>query len=139
MFQAAWTDWAFRVPSLRLLEARNRAGGAGRSYAYEFTWPSPVPGLGATHDLDHGFVFDHLPRVVAAFGDALGPLNPLGDSPPQSLADAMHGAFVRFATDGDPGWAPYDLERRVTMRFDEDSGPVDNLAGAELAMWEGLR
>ena len=32
----------------------------------------------------------------------------------------MHGAWVRFATTGDPGWRPYD-EQRAVMVFDAGS------------------
>ena len=47
-----------------------------------------------------------------------------GASPPQQLADTMHGAWVAFATRGDPGWARYDLTRPAAMRFDTTSEVV---------------
>jgi carboxylesterase type B len=51
----------------------------------------------------------------------------------------MHAAWVRFVADGDPGWPVYDLGRRATMRFDLDSGVVDDPAGDERKLWQGLR
>lgn len=139
LVQAAWTDWAFRIPTLRLAEAREASAARGAdTWVYELAWGSPtVPSVGAVHALDVPFVFDHareMHEAVPADLDLLGP------DAPQSLADAMHGAFVRFATDGDPGWTPYDLDRRVTMRFDTESAPVDDLAGpVERQLWEGRR
>jgi para-nitrobenzyl esterase len=131
LLQAAWTDWAFRMPTLRLLEAH--AGHSGRTYAYEFTWPSPTqPKLGATHTIDMPFVNHDLARWIDAYE---GPDDLLGPDPPKVLADVMHQAWIDFATHGDPGWSPYDSSRRTTMRFDAVSGPVDDLAGAERRLW----
>ncbi|WP_111180224.1 hypothetical protein [Nonomuraea aridisoli] len=63
---------------------------------YEFAWRTPELGMGAGHALELGFVFDN-PRSpdMAAL---------VGANPPQSLATAMHNAWVDFAAHGDPGW-----------------------------------
>jgi len=50
----------------------------------------------------------------------------LGSDPPQKLADAMHGAWVAFATTGNPGWPKYDPDRRATMRFDTVSRAIED-------------
>ena len=34
----------------------------------------------------------------------------------------MHGALVRFVTDGAPGWEPHGAGRRPVMVFAEPSG-----------------
>jgi carboxylesterase type B len=132
LVQAAWTDWAFRMPALRLLDAHG--GRRGRTYAYEFTWPSPsIPALGATHALELPFVND----ALGAFAAAMPPgENPIGDDPPQHLADRMHRAWLDFATAGDPGWPAYDAERRTYMRFDDVSEPLDDWAAPERDLWE---
>ncbi len=57
----------------------------------------------------------------------------------QQLADAMHGAWVAFATSGDPGWPKYDQKRRATMRFDVTSEVVGDPMSKERTQWEGLR
>jgi carboxylesterase type B len=57
------------------------------------------------HGLEIPFVFDTLDPDLTLFG----PL--LGEEPPQQLADAMHAAWVAFATSGDLGWPRYDLNR----------------------------
>ena len=62
-----------------------------------------------------------------------------GTEPPQQLADAMHAAWVAFATSGNPGWPQYDLNQRATMHFDTTSTLVENPRSAERVLWEGLR
>ncbi|MEU8881480.1 carboxylesterase/lipase family protein [Streptomyces hydrogenans] len=99
------TDKLLRVPLNRWADARLRAGAAGRTYVYEFGWPSPVLGLGACHALELGFVFDTLDTPET---EAL-----TGPDAPRELAEAMHAAWVAFATDGDPGWRAWDAERPV--------------------------
>ncbi|MFJ6234312.1 carboxylesterase/lipase family protein [Streptomyces griseus] len=99
------TDLLLRVPLNRLADARTGAPGA--TYLYEFGWPTPVQRLGACHALELGFVFDTLthPDTMAL----------TGPDAPQELADAMHRAWVDFATDGDPGWPSWDARRPVTV------------------------
>jgi para-nitrobenzyl esterase len=125
------TDWFFRVPAIRVAEAQ-AAVGAG-SWMYEFSWPSPQYGgrLGACHALELGFTFDTL--ATEAHGALMGP------AAPQQLADAMHAAWVRFVTDGDPGWPAYDAGRRPVQDFGEQVRLVEDPRGTERALWDGLR
>jgi para-nitrobenzyl esterase len=125
------SDWFFRIPAIRLSEAR--AAGGARTWHYEFAWRSPQFGgrLGACHGLELAFVFDTL-------GHEWGiPLT--GEDPPQAVADAMHAAWLAFATTGDPGWPPYDAERRAVMRFGEDPAVVEDPRAEERRLWEGVR
>ena len=102
---------------------------------YEFAWPSPAFGglLGAAHGLEIPFAFDTLRSDIPLFGPMLG------DAPPQQLADTMHGAWISFATSGDPGWPRYEPGRRATMRFDTSSRVVDDPREWERSLWEGVR
>ncbi len=130
LFAAVQGDWYWRIPSVRLAEAHAR--NAPATYMYEFAWRSPqFDGLlGACHALEIPFVFDTL-------GQGTEPL--LGPHPPQQLADAMHAAWIAFATSGDPGWPTYDPQRRETMRFDTTPALVDDPLAAERMLWEGVR
>lgn len=107
---ALMTEVAFHGPTVRLLDAH--AGlRAGTTYAYRFRWRSSALGarLGAAHTVDLPFVFETLEVPgMAGTDDAL-----LGcEGGCQELASRMHAAWVRFVTDGDPGWEPYPaLER----------------------------
>lgn len=96
------TETAFSVPTGALLE-RHRALAGASTHAYRFTWRSSALGgrLGAAHAVDLPFAFDFLDAPgIAGADDAL-----LGiDGGPAELASRMHRAWVRFVTDGDPGW-----------------------------------
>jgi para-nitrobenzyl esterase len=67
----------------------------------------------AFHCLDVPFVFDTLSEQ--------GMREVAGQAPPASLAADMHGAWVRFVTDGDPGWERYETSSRPLMAFAEPS------------------
>ena len=57
----------------------------------------------------------------------------------QAVADLVHRVWVSFVTSGSPGWAAYDAARRTTGLLAEDVTPVDDPAGDERALWEGIR
>jgi para-nitrobenzyl esterase len=87
----------------------------GRTHVYSFEHRSTALGgrLGATHTVELPFVFD-LADEPWLHGDA-GLLGP--DPAPAGLAAEVHGAWVAFATTGDPGWATSDPQRPVVHRF----------------------
>ncbi|MCL6298870.1 carboxylesterase/lipase family protein [Streptomyces kronopolitis] len=108
----------YRVGNHALADAHSTLPGT-RTFAYEFAWRSPAfdGRLGACHCVELPFVFDRtdLPALHGARG-LLGPGLPDGDV--KDLAARTHAAWVAFATHGDPGWRPYDTDRRATMRID---------------------
>jgi len=134
---AVLTDHSFRIPAVRLAEAHAARG--GRCWMYEFAYRTPVAGglLRATHALEIPFVWDNLDAegaglFVGAVDDGL-----------RSLSTSLADAWVAFARDGEPSadglpaWAPYDVERRPTLRVGD--GPVtvvDDPNGAERALWD---
>jgi carboxylesterase type B len=130
LLSAVLGDWYVRIPALRVAEAHATSSAA--TYMYEFAWRSPQfdGRFGAAHGVEIPFVFDTLP-------DGMDPL--LGGDPPQQLADAMHGAWVAFATNGEVDWPQYDLTRRATMRFDTTSRVMDDPRAAVRILWEGVR
>ncbi|HEY9365123.1 MAG TPA: carboxylesterase family protein [Agromyces sp.] len=105
VFGAILTDVLLRRSAYRAADARAAAGAP--TWVYEFAWRSPVRELGAAHAVELGFVFDGL---AGADSVALA-----GASAPQSLASAMHGAWIAFATTGDPGWPTWSTERPVRI------------------------
>ena len=56
----------------------------------------------------------------------------------------MHGAWVRFITDGTPAdpalpkWPTYDTTRRATMWLDDESRVVDDPMADERRAWRGV-
>jgi carboxylesterase type B len=131
LLSAIQTDWYWRIPALRMADA-HAAKARAATFMYEFAWRSPQFGgrLGAAHAVEIPFVFDTL---------GLGTEPLLGPDPPQSLATAMHAAWVAFAATGDCGWAKYDIARRPTMHFDTASEVVDDPLALKLALWKGVR
>jgi para-nitrobenzyl esterase len=125
------SDWFFRVPAIRIAEARTRRGEAP-TYMYEFGWRTTAweGKLRATHALEIAFVFDNL-----AEGDSSVLL---GDSAPQPLAREMHAAWVDFVTTGDPGWPVYGEQRRV-QTFAETTELVEDPRSEARQAWDGLR
>ncbi|WP_203582217.1 carboxylesterase/lipase family protein [Microbacterium hibisci] len=107
-------DMLLRGPIVRFADSRAAAGAP--TWVYEFRWRSPVDRLGAAHGMELGFVFD---RLEAPDAVAMG-----GPDGPQALADAMHGAWVAFIVDGDPGWEAWSA-RRPVQAFDADGGHID--------------
>lgn len=130
LLAAIQTDWYWRIPAIRLADAHSK--GIGSTFMYEFAWRSPQfdGRLGACHALEIPFVFDTLGNGT----DMLW-----GANPPQQLADSMHTAWIAFATNGNCGWAKYDLNCRATMRFDTTSVVVCDPRSAERALWQSAR
>lgn len=126
---AMTTDHMFRIPAIRLAEARG-----ANTWLYQFDWESRAfeGRLKATHSLEIPFAFDNLDKGgVDVF---------LGDGPnPQSVADEMHAVWSAFIKTGDPGWPAYTADERLTWCFDWQSGLKKDPAGAEREAWAGLR
>ena len=121
------TDYLYRIPAIRLAEVHPRA------HVYEFDWGTPAfdGALGACHGVELPFVFDNL--------DAPDWAGMTGGAAPQSLADSVHGAWVRFAHTGDPGWNRYTSPGRIAMRFGMVDETTRDDRAAERAVWAGIR
>ncbi|MFI6172709.1 carboxylesterase/lipase family protein [Nocardia sp. NPDC051052] len=100
---AVLTDFAFRIPTLRLAEA------AATAYVYEFAWPTSHLDLRACHAIEIAFVFDTLTAEGTSM--LLG-----SDTPPQTLASEIHRAWIDFAAGRTP-WTSYNLDTRSVMTF----------------------
>jgi para-nitrobenzyl esterase len=117
----------------RALAGAHAAHPESATYAYEFAWRSQALDgeLGATHAVELPFVFDlaDRPELIGP-GALLGP-----DKPPAGLAERMHETWIRFAATGDPGWDPYDTERRATMHIDAEWTQTDDPRSRERQAW----
>jgi para-nitrobenzyl esterase len=131
-----WTDLAtdvvFRAPAVRLAETQCAHAPV---WMYLFTWETPVfGGLRSTHALEIPFVFDALDKPGSDMFTGAAPER-------QSIADAMHAAWIAFARTGDPqhpglpAWPQYDVQHRATMRFDTEREVLDDPGGADRALW----
>jgi para-nitrobenzyl esterase len=132
---AVLTDVMFRLPAIRVAEARSSR--QTKTYMYLFTWSSPAaPKLGSCHAIELPFVFGN---VQGTRVEAL-----LGEDPPRKLSDTMQDAWLSFARTGDPNakgvpaWKAYDLETRATMVFNVESGQKDDPYGEDRRVWDGV-
>ena len=123
------TDRLFIIPASRF--AGGQAANQGDVWAYRFDWTAR-PEWGAHHFIEVPFVFNQLEHGAAM----------IGREAPQSLADAVHSAWVAFVRDGNPNhsglpeWPRYDAAQRLTMLLDEKSSVSAGPTDAELALWE---
>lgn len=119
------THRIFREPARQLAETHPRA------WLYEFSWRSPSYDgeLGACHAVELAFVFDLLGHPLY---EGL-----TGGAAPQSLADQVHAAWVRFATSGDPGWSPFDSTRSIVERLGPDGPWFDPIGSGTEIRWRG--
>ncbi len=101
------TDLTFRVPMVDWADLRPDAP----TWLYDFRLAHPDTGLSA-HCAELPFAWDCLdaPQVTSS----------CHPDPPQSLADAMHGAWVEFVRDHRAPWTPWSAEG-VAMIFDAES------------------
>ena len=133
LLSAVATAYQFQVPSVHFADAHARQ--PGRTFMYEFAWPSSVAAstYGAYHGLGLPFVFNRRALVT-------GPRGMLGPSGgPAELAEKMQSAWVEFARTGSPGWAPYTAAERQTMLFNTHSQLQTNPHAKELGVWKGVR
>ncbi len=133
------SDRVFRIPAIRLAEAR--AKHAGATFMYRFDWESPALGgaLGACHAVELPFVFGALDRPGAELFTGTGP-------EAERLCARTMDTWIAFARSGDPSHADlpgghleaYSLERRSTLVLGRDCGCEIDPASAERRAWEGL-
>ena len=131
------TDRTMRHPAMSL--AARQAAHQPQTYAYLFTWPSPVLGgmLGSCHALDLPFVFGTLEHRL---------LRPLVGRGPEALALAarIQDAWIAFARTGRPGhggvpdWPGYDGAHRRTMILDRHCRVEAAPREPERAFWESV-
>jgi para-nitrobenzyl esterase len=126
------SDWFFRIPAVRVAEAR-AASGTSRTWMYRFDQPEPRDNhqLGACHGAEIPFVFGTVAQ------EQVRPR--IGDTPSQAVADQVHRAWVDFIAEGQPGWTPYDTTGRTTALFGQTMTVADDPAGDERFNWAGIR
>jgi para-nitrobenzyl esterase len=133
LFEHIYSDWLFRMPSLRLAEAQ--LAGGGRAHFYELTLPAPANGgaLGACHALD-------LPLLFGTFEADFGALLFAGatiSEEVKELSSHFRRAWTAFARTGDPGWPAYDTQRQLVQVLDVKPEVREYPEQASRKLWEG--
>lgn len=134
VWDAALTDFIFRIPADRLLDAHANAGGDGGTYGYLFTQQSPAMDgrLRAGHGIDMPFVFGTKREAPDFVG-----------SEPQTdqLEGLVMDAWIAFARTGNPsttalpGWPQWREDRRYTMVFGPDVKVIHEDREVERSLW----
>ncbi|MGI8662586.1 MAG: carboxylesterase/lipase family protein [Acidimicrobiales bacterium] len=132
------TDWVFRMPAVRLLEAQSAH--QPDTWGYEMTYRSTAfdGALGACHAIEVPFVFDNLRRGGVDF--LLGSV----DADAEVLAKQMSGAWLAFATslspqhDAIPAWRSYSAAERAVMGFGRETGIDVDPRAAEREAWQEI-
>lgn len=134
VFDSVMTDYVFRIPSDRLLDAHSALDGAGRTYAYLFNQQSPAMDgrLRAPHAIDIPFVFGTCDGMRPFVGD---------DPQTDQLTGFVMDAWLNFARSGNPstgalpGWPEYRADQRYTMLFGPDVKTLREDREPERAVW----
>jgi len=126
------TDRIYRFNSIVVAE-RKAAMRKAPVYVYLFAWETPPdPKMLAHHALEITFAFDNTGRVRGPSG---------GGPKPAALADKMSDAWIAFARTGNPNtpklpeWPVYNVQKRPTMVFNDESRVVNDPGGAERHLW----
>ena len=131
------TDFAFRIPSIRLAEVQHVQ--QPKTYMYLFTWKVKLPGgiKGAVHALELPFVFGLLSKK------AIG-IFPSKSEETEAISTKMMDSWTLFARSGNPNhneipeWPTYNSEKRSTMLFGKEIKVVNGPLDQERAAWEGI-
>ncbi|MDX6340717.1 MAG: para-nitrobenzyl esterase [Trebonia sp.] len=129
LFEVAFSDWLFRMPTLHLAQAHAMSGGT--TYLYELAAHAPVGPFGACHGLD-------VPLVFGAYGEGIGAMLTGAEPPAEfvALGDLMRREWLSFADCGQPGWSPYGTEHRTTRVYDIQPDVRSYPEEASMHLWE---
>ena len=134
VFDSVMTDYVFRIPADRLLDAHSAQDGEGRSYSYLFNQQSPALDgrLRAPHAIDIPFVFGTCDAMRVFVGE---------DPQTDQLTGFVMDAWINFARSGNPstqslpGWPQYRADQRYTMVLGPDVKTIREDREAEREVW----
>ncbi|MEV0263837.1 carboxylesterase family protein [Streptomyces sp. NPDC050617] len=134
LLELVYSDALFRMPSLRLAQTNQAAGGTSFLFELRLAASASAAGgaLGACHSLDVPLAFGTLDSPVGQYA--------FGDRPAPEVSAAsreLRGGWVRFAMTGDPGWPAHEPERALTRVLDVESQTVPYPEEASRRIWEG--
>lgn len=135
LVEVVFSDWLFRMATLRLSQLHQAAG--GRSFVYEVGLPAPAENgaFGACHGFD-------VPLTFGNFGDERSSRT-LGLSEPSAevleVSQQMRTAWTSFARTGDPGWSAFRAEDQNARIFDVNTTETDGIEATSEALWRAHR
>jgi para-nitrobenzyl esterase len=135
LIETVFSDWLFRMATLRLAQLHEAAG--GRSFVYEVCLPAPAENgaFGACHGFD-------VPLTFGNFGDERS-ARTLGLGEPSAavlkVSQEIRTAWTSFAKTGDPGWSPFRASDQNAQVFDVTSAETDGIEATSEALWRSHR
>jgi para-nitrobenzyl esterase len=136
VFCAYETDRMFRIPTLRLAEAR--FGAPAPTFHYLFDWPCAWNRrLGSCHVMEVPFVFGITDQPTGQFFTG-------GGEEARRLSAQVRAAWTSFArgqapaAEGWPQWLPYREETRATLQIGARTWSGDDPEGARRLLWRGV-
>jgi para-nitrobenzyl esterase len=136
VFCAYETDRMFRIPTVRLAEARFAA--AAPTFHYLFDWPCAWnPRLGSCHVMEIPFVFGITDRPSGQFFTG-------GGEAAARLSAEMRTAWTAFARHGVPAspawpqWLPYTEAERTTLLIAADTRQIDDPERERREFWQDI-
>ena len=129
LFEVAFSDWLFRMPTLHLAQAHAMSGGT--TYLYELAALAPIGPFGACHALD-------VPLVFGDYGEGIAAMLTGAEPPAEfvALGDLMRREWLSFAACGHPGWSPYGTGHRTTRVYDLQPDVRSYPEEASMRLWE---
>jgi para-nitrobenzyl esterase len=129
LFEVAFSDWLFRMPTLHLAQAHAMSGGT--TYLYELAAQAPAGPFGACHALD-------VPLVFGDYGEGMAAMLTGAEPPAEfvALGDLMRREWLSFAACGHPGWSPYGTGHRTTRVYDLQPDVRSYPEEASMHLWE---
>ncbi|MHA1727737.1 MAG: carboxylesterase/lipase family protein [Promethearchaeota archaeon] len=137
MVDGFFTDFMFRIPSIKTAEAHSLNNENNNVFMYLFDYPSPLKNgdLGAIHTIENIFVFD-------TFGEFPLEIYPSTRTEEiEIISHKMMDSWISFARTGNPNcevlpeWKPYDLKHRTTMIIGRECKSVEDPSGTEREVW----
>ncbi|MDQ8038499.1 MAG: carboxylesterase/lipase family protein [Pedobacter sp.] len=136
VFCAYETDRMFRIPTIRLAEARFAA--AAPTFHYLFDWPCAWnPRLGSCHVMEIPFVFGITDRPTGQFFTG-------GGEQAARLSREMRAAWTSFARCGRPTgpgwpeWPAYGEKERATLMIAARTRRKDDPQAERRRLWTGI-
>ena len=105
ILEKVYSDWLIIAPTMQAADAASEGGGV--VFAYELC-VDPEGGMGSPHAIDLPFTFD-------TFAQGMGMLIPHPTASEIETGSRLRQAWTGFASQGDPGWAPWSDDRATQI------------------------
>ncbi len=132
------TDWVFRIPAVRLLEAQSVHQASTHSYVFTYRSTAFDGALGACHAVEIPFAFDNVDQRGVNF--FLGAV----DDGTRALSSAVSSAWTAMAHSGSPGnekiptWPAYSEASRRVMELGPTIRVLDDPGSGPRQLWAEL-